>query len=441
MFNYHPMKPDRYLTVALSGLLLLAACARAESPAPEPGLLYELAVGFDPADGRLSVEGIIEIVTPAETDTIELLLNGGLSVQRFDADRPAKVRIENAITFDSYELPHTQRITLALEEPLAAGAELTLTFAYEGQITTESIEIGRGVVSPGWSELTMEALWYPVWLQGPPIRSDVRLTLPEGYEVAGPGSVDPLADGAWRLRPNGPVHGRITFIASDGWTEARRTLGDGITGRVLTLAPEPRSDDLLDAAQAVFGAYRTLFGAPGTASDTLTIVYANRDIGITYPRQAYSTGGDFIVLDESPAQVQIDTLHHEIAHFWWSLGTPGTPDEFMSESISEFLAVRHGGDVWGEAWLTERRADMAARSAEVQESLREIDGLTATRQTLLYNRGPTALFELQDQIGRAALDAVLINAHAARTDTLQGFLAHLSALQGEDVAGGFADRL
>ena len=413
-----------------------AFCAFASAPITSESR-HELAVRFDPADGALTAQGTLGVTSLDPVDRLELLLNGGLEIQRFQPDRAAAVVIEHGIVLDSYALPNTRHITVTPEHPLAPGERMTIAFDYSGTVTTDSIEIGRGVVTPGWSEMSMETLWYPVWLQGPELRSDVTLTLPEGYRVAAPGTVEALPDGRWRLRPQGPVNGRITFIAFADAAERRRMLGEGLQGVVLSIAPEPRADAILEAAAVAFDAYRTLFGPPDADVDTLTIVYANRDIGLKYPRQAYATGGDFIVLDESDARVQMDTLHHEVAHLWWSSGTPRTPDEFMSESISEFLAVRHGGDVWGDAWLADRRAAMARRSAATEDSLRDIDGFSGSRQTLLYNRGPLALFALQERVGRAAIDGLLRDVATAQIVTLDGFVERLAARHDRGIADTF----
>ncbi len=402
---------------------------------------YVIMAEFDPSDGTMSTKGTLVVVADKDRAAIELLLNSGLEIERMETDRPARITTETGITIGDYALPSTQRITIVPQAPLARGERIAITFGLSGKITTDTIEIGRGVVTPGWSELSMEALWYPVLLDEPMLRSDVRLTLPEGYEIAAPGRVERMADGSWRLRPNGPVTGRITFITSNNWSEERRRFGDGLTGRVLTIAPEPRAAAILDGAESAFVAFRALFGPPISQSDTFSIVYANRDIGIVYPRQAYSTGGDLIVLDDSEERVQLDTLHHEIAHFWWSRGTPGTPDEFLSESVSEYLAVRHGGDHWGKEWLTDRLRTMRKRSAAVEGSLREIDGLSASRQDLLYNRGPLALFALQEEIGRAAVDDLLIKVNHSRVETLAEYLTILAQLQSDTVAERHASLL
>jgi hypothetical protein len=110
-----------------------------------------------------------------------------------------------------------------------------------------------------------------------------------------------------------------------------------------------------------------------------------------HPNQAYSTGGDFIALDTSAPLTQQDTLHHEVAHLWWSAGRPGTPDEFMSESVSEYLALRRGEQVWGAEWLSRRRAGVDRDSAAIEARIPDIDGFDGKRQPLMYQRGPAAL--------------------------------------------------
>lgn len=125
----------RILVVRVLHALAGAALAAAPGAAMNSGGRYVLDVRFNPDDGALAVSGTLSIVSRDGLDTLELLLNGGLFVERLQPDRVATVAIENGITIDSDALPNTQRITVTPEQPLAAGERMAITLACAGRVT------------------------------------------------------------------------------------------------------------------------------------------------------------------------------------------------------------------------------------------------------------------------------------------------------------------
>ena len=69
--------------------------------------------------------------------------------------------------------------------------------------------------------------------------------------------------------------------------------------------------------------------------------------------------------------------------------------------------------------------------------MRDIEGFSGSRQTLLYNRGPLALFALQERVGRAAIDGLLRDVAAAQIMTLDGFVERLAARHDRGIADAF----
>jgi hypothetical protein len=388
----------RRLTTSTHGLKLLGAsvlaavaalCGPAAVAAPQDlSNRYRLEARFDPADGALAVEGTMVIVADRRTESIELLLNAGVDVRRFTYGQGRQAQVEKSITLQGHPLPRTQRLRLPLERPLEKGERLEIRFAYDGRLTTEDIEIGRGVVSPRWTEMTFEALWYPVWLEEPIVRSEVTLITPERYQVVGPGRTQRLGKGRWRLDPGTPISGRITFALSDSWVTARRPLGGKLSAALHTVKPEPRAESILEAVGGAYGLLRGAVRGAAHAEVGLHPALRQRRRGAEVPEPGLFHGRGFHRHGQLEPQLQQDTLHHEVAHLWWSAGRPGTPDEFMSESVSEYLSIRRGEQVWGADWLKERRAKLAERSAKIEASLLNIDGVSPTRQPLLYDRGP-----------------------------------------------------
>lgn len=413
----------RFLTTLYFALLLTAPAAAQE----DLSNLYDLTARFDPASGAIDVEGSMTIIADGPVERIELLLNKSLDLHRFEYGDGLRPEIQRDVVISGQALPRTQRLVLPLHAPMSRGDRLELRFAYGGKISTQDIEIGRGVVSPAWTEMTLEALWYPVFLEEPLVRSRLTLETPEGYEVVGPGEVRRLEDGRWLLDPDVPVAGRITFAMSNAWLSAREPLNDEISAVLYSVEPEPRASEILGGVGTAFSYYERIFGPPRTNKREIRLLYPNRDPGLVWPNQAYSTGGDLIVMNVAKLQTQLDVLYHEVAHLWWSAGRPGTPDEFLSESISEYLATRHGGHVWGADWLKHRRQAMRRESEAIESSLLDIDGVGGARQPLLYQRGPTTLWALHDRLGEEVMDALLAQAYRQRIDTVAAFIELIEA--------------
>ncbi|MAW90523.1 MAG: hypothetical protein CL575_00340 [Altererythrobacter sp.] len=405
----------------VGSLLSTPAGASCDSDGDFPNI-YDLDASFSPASGELSVRGKMVLVADAETASVELLLNKAMHLERFAATgKPVKMAVEDDIEIAGQPLPRTRRITLTPAEPFNAGEKLEIDLQYRGRLTNDDIELGRGAVSPDWTELTFESVWYPIWLAEPLVCSTVDLVLPEGFDAIGPGTTTQIGPNRWHLAPGAPVLGRITFAASNSWTIERRQFGS-LSVALYSAVPEPRAPQIFGTVEGTYAYYQDLFGAPDGSDKSITLLLPNGEVALKQANQSYSTNGDFIAMDQSDPIVQLDALNHEVAHLWWSSGRSGTPDEFLSESVSEYLAMRRGGQIWGDDWLRQRRASSANRSVAIPSSLRQIDGPGGDRQGLLYDRGPTALWALHDRIGEAAVDDILRSVRSSHIDTLEGFL-------------------
>lgn len=436
----------RYLT-AIALALVSASCAtNGNEPVPVPNFaadlanVYDLEVDVSPSDKRLAASGTIQIVADGLTNEASFLLNRGLEVEIFQSSHPAVVSFEEGITIGNYEMPNTQRITLVFERPLMTGQRVEIDIAYAGMIRDDSIEWGRGLISPNWIELNQGSIWYPIWREEPLIRSRVTARLPEGYSVIGPGTVTKEADGRWIVDPGKAILGRITLAASPDYTVTTAQITPAMEARLYTLGDEPRAAALLAGVRSIHQYYTQLLGDPGVTTKTLTIAYANADVGVTRPQMAFATNGDYIALGVAEPEDQGFLLAHEIAHFWWILGAAGTPDEFMTESTAEYVAWRYGQTKWGDDWL-EKKVDLAARvSASIEGSMFD-EGDFEGRETLLYFRGPHRLWQLQNWIGIEAMDALLVEAHKRDVSELSAFVRLIEEREGSDIANWFKSQL
>lgn len=401
---------------------------------------YDLEVDVTPASKHIAVRGTIELMVDEPTTQAAFMLNDGLEIETFRPDIPATMQRERGIAVGTYEMPNTQRITLEFANPLTTGQRVTIDVAYSGYIRDGSIEWGRGIISEDWTELSLGTLWYPFWRDESLMRSRIAVRVPDGYQVLGPGNVERDHDGRWIVAPEQPILGRITFATSPNYTVTSRTLAPGFEARLHTLGNEPRAADILSGAEDVYRYYSNLMGPPRVRSPELTMILGNEDIGIAQPPMSFATGGNYVALGIAPPRGQDFTLAHELAHFWWILGAAGTPDEFLTESLAEYVALRYGQSAWGDEWLAAKLERATRISQSIDGSILD-EGDFDGRETLLYFRGPLILWDLQRRIGTEAMDDLLASTHARDINKLRSFIELIDNLEGAETSRWFEDRL
>lgn len=435
------------LLAATAFVLSLPACAAeenrplpAQSAADDVANFYDLEVDVTPTSKRIAVRGTLEIVADGPTSEAAFMLNNGLVIDRFDPSVPATMERESGIVLGTYEMPNTQRVTLRFAQPLTTGERVTIDIAYAGYIRDESIEWGRGLLSESWTELSLGTLWYPYWRDEPLLRSRIAVRVPEGHQVVGPGEIERGEDGRWIVEPDGVVPGRITFAASPNYTISTRSLAPELEARLHTLGAEPRANDILTGVENVYQYYTDLIGSPSANPETVKIILGNENLNIARPPMSFVTGGDYIALGIQPPQDQDFLLAHEVAHFWWISGAVGTPNEFMSESFAEYVALRYGQTVWGDDWLAAKLERAARISNSIKASMLD-EGEFEGRETLLYFRGPLALWDLHRRIGTEAMDALLVATHAKKVSELRNFIEVIEERENAEIARWFEQKL
>ena len=403
---------------------------------------YDLAVELTPETGDLNVTGTLDLVADAPMDAISFWLNGGVTVTEWAGPKVSDWDATRDVEIRGTTLAQTQQVKVRFDPALARGDTARLAFAYHGRITNSTIEIGRSLMSPAWTELSIGALWYPFSLQETLVTSRIIVMVPPKYDLAGTGRLGHIAPGQWILNSPNPVPARITLALSDRWHTATRSFANGAQQiKIYSARPSPRIELAMETVANAYAALETHFGSLPETGQTLRVLYPNDVPDLIYPGEAYATG-NFVALSDAENEIGwLETLHHEVAHMWWSAGTPGTPDEFLSESLAEYSALVLGEAAFGADWLTQRLQTLSDRADEVSMSLLDLDGFPPERQRLLYSHGPIALWTLREQIGAEAVTSLLRETHATRIDTLDDFLRLLAERAGVAAADSLRARL
>lgn len=216
------------------------------------------------------------------------------------------------------------------EEGLGSETEpAPIELDYSGTLPPAMME-GVNVIGPEVVELSVYSAWFPVPPDLQPFDWRMALPLPTHWQCVTNGKKG-CTPGEWRCIPGAPV-GDIVVVASP--TMQRRSMAPRCelvcTGEV-DARTRVRTDMAADALE-LLGQW---YGPPETKTDH-TLVVTHRD-GFAYSRMPV-----ILLPSASGATAELDqqTLFHELSHFWWNLAPVKSHDDWLNESLAEYSSMR-----------------------------------------------------------------------------------------------------
>ncbi|MDH5822287.1 hypothetical protein QFW77_04690 [Luteimonas sp. RD2P54] len=409
--------------ILLAALALVAGPARADTAADEAAPAhYDLQARIG-ADGTLDAKVAIELAAGAADGPVSFLLAERFQIERTDAGTGGTV----AIAATDQPIAGLQKITARFAGPGPARLELD----YSGPLAGG--ENGVAAFAQDRIELSVDNMWFPV-------REDIGLQftvdatfqgIPADYVAVSQGEVTRAEDGAVRVvRSRTDVD--LPLIAAPG---LRRELLSGAEFHAADPEGVVASLFRKHAAQAGeffqdwFGPLRVPF----------RIVVLSREQTMGYVRSGYmvlsdgGAAGRESAKQDFPEANPAKHIAHEFAHAWWSPADPLTEHYWLSESVAEYAAIRYVEATFGIA-DAQRLVD---RLRERGDAAGPVIGHGRPSGDQLYRRGPLLLFELEEAVGRAALDRTLATLGRDPPRETAQFLAALAAEAGADAAAAF----
>jgi hypothetical protein len=267
--------------------------------------------------------------------------------------------------------------------------------AYRGEVEPDA----WGVIQlhDEWVELVAAySGWVPFDPSSAPFDASWRARLPDGWVAAGTGTPR-LADGWWSAGAERIED--LVLIAAPGLQ--RMAIDESLAITHIDLPPEV--PELIAAdAKRVRDTLTRWFG-PSSGDGHVEIVFARREKGGGYARPG------FVVMlyqgaysDDSEAGPGfIRYLAHEISHLWWR-GAPTTDwEDWLNESFAEMSALMILRDRFGEREFQDRLASYRKASADTPP-VRRLDRSAEVAYTVLYQKGPVLLADLEQSVGQEA---------------------------------------
>lgn len=406
-----------------AALLLSVASAPTAALAAAPAH-YDLRARVDATTGRIAAT--VKVTLPASSGETAFILGDRFKLDRVAAGPGGAVTVTPA----DKPLPHLHRIAVTY-----AGKPTThvVTIAYDGPVNTAGDD--PPALSPRRVELDLEVMWLPA-------REDLAMPFTADAEIGGlPADLVVVAQGHFDREGDRLIIHRET-------AEFDLPI-DGAVGLKLVKGPDvdfyaaDQADPLVAMLRKhAFGAaafYRRLYGPPNP--DPVRMVIVPRGNGAGYGERSFvvmptfrKPGDPTPPFDESsPARF----VSHEFRHAWKeSVQGLDYDSAWVSESVAEYFALRYAEVTLGvkerDAVLERKRKAMIGAGPLIGQNRKPT-------RAALYDKGPVLLFDLEKQIGRPALDRVLV-----RRDppvTTQAFLRDLRQVAGPDVAKAFEARL
>ena len=345
---------------------------------------------------------------------------------------------------------------IPLDEPVAPGASVNLSFRFRTVIPTDS-DGTYGIFSHDTTHGTwVLADWYPIvagyepdagWRLdeptaiGDPTFSDaalydVTVAAPVGLTVVATGTDvairDEGGDESKAQFISGPAR-EFTLVADDDYAAIQATVG-GTTISVFVnpgSGAEAGAEKALETAVSALEAYSARYGPyPYEELDIVGTELAGA-LGVSWSGLIFLDGTDFLAnpsfVDADPTRLDF-SVAHEVGHQWWggSVGANSNDHTFMIEGLTNYLATVYVADSQG--------AEAAHRQLTIQIAQPYLAALNASGDGIVDvpitapRQGPPsgAL-----QYGKAALGFLAI--HAAIGD--KAFFAALAEYADEFAYG------
>ena len=359
---------------------------------------YGIEAELLPQTHELKAKTQVRFQALAPVSTVEFELQPNLF--------PTNVTGEDGKALSAQRNSDGRKLRISLGRSLPKDQTTTITFELEGQLADAEHSPVEGVqlayIGEEGSYLLYPARWFPVSDYGTNrYTADLRLTVPEGFQVVSGGKPQPPASKGGKVqygfsfdRPQFP--GSIAVVAQP----PEVVNAEGMTMKVyFSEARRGMARIYGEAAAQMVSFFTSKFGPPPVAN--LSIVEIDdRSLG------GYA-GPEIIFLSSRAIGSQLNTrlLAQEVAQQWWrGLASPATRADLWLDhglaTYSEALYLEHLG---GEAALLERIREMSIDALLYDTvPVRAAGGLaefSPAYKSILYDKSAAALHMLRWMIG------------------------------------------
>jgi hypothetical protein len=365
--------------------------ASAQPPVAHPRLEIEAVV--DPVSHGLRCKALIR-----DAGVGSFSLARGLTVERLTADgKPARYRRESA------EAGTEDRVSVES----APGRELAIE--YSGRILAEAYPPLTSLVnkvSEGLVELASYVGWYPKLEGAGAFEWQLTVDVPVGFVTVTNGRLESEKTLGARERTTWTSltpTSDVLLLAAPGLRRSETVRGDVTVEVYGTRLPEDYLASMRGDLVRALDLLSETIGAP-SPTRLVRVAYSPRP-GWGYVRTP------LIVVSEDGALAQrgepfgpardFRYIVHEVAHYWWHLADAGSPEDWINEGFSEYMALLASEAIVGKEFVRELQQEYLERSqsSATTPAILETGNDSPHRELNRYARPVLLLSELRDRCG------------------------------------------
>jgi hypothetical protein len=374
---------------------------------------YHIQVEIVPAQKHLSARAVLTVEgLTADITTIRVYLHQEFNIHGiWESGKPLKFVVPEAQDKPMYS-PSAKAIDIELSPDVLMAGSKEIEIDYSGPIN-RTIN-GVNLISEGLTEIALYCAWFPMLRENQNFTYSLMVTLPEGQRVVCDSEIssEAVKEGkvTWRCERRTPGYD-IPLIASGNLKVKVRETEAMKTEVYFRQIDESLIDDVLDQAIRAAEIMTEKFGDP-TTKGRLTVVYSPRS-GWGYSRIPLIVGPEENYLRRLKSDKgKIENFHglaHEIGHFWWSVASTSTTDDWINESLAEFSSLYATERVFGRAEVAKILKNYTTQILSLANAKPILETKRDERSAyvLFYEKGSYLFEMLRSMIGEEKLFSIL----------------------------------
>ncbi|HEX5182094.1 MAG TPA: hypothetical protein VFW19_02965 [Allosphingosinicella sp.] len=412
----------------LAASVMALGAATSSHAGPSAVAHYDIKARLDVKAQTVAADVAITLPAREVGRETAFVLGDWMKVERADGGPGATVRIEPT------DKPFKGLNRIVFTWSRAPKAPVTLHFRYSG--STHSAADKPTLNPQDGFELGFEDGWAPV-------RPNFNLQFTADADIEGV-PADEVAVAQGQVRHVGDrliIHRAFEDLDMpfSALTGLKKAAGPSVEVYARDL-DGPQARVYREVAGPIVAYYTRLFTPLPPSALPARLVILPRQ-GAAYERRAYISIGDGTEELKKIGHYEdwqlAATVAHEFAHGWWSKGDPLTEDNWLNESMAEYSSLRFTEATAGEGALKQR----LDRKREPAKTAGPIIGRGRPSKNASYAKGPLLLFDLDKEIGRKKMDALLRRLGRNPPAKTAQFLHALAEVAGPEVARNFEARL
>lgn len=427
------------LTLLITVALLTASVVGIANAQEKGGFHYRLQVRVEPALHKVDAEAWIQ-----QPPSFRFYLYEGLSVHQVTADGKT---VAFHLDSSAAPLPYTGGSAAVVVD---AHDAQELHVKYGGEIS--EVVSGVSLITADLVELALYSAWYPVFQGSKDFTFEVEANLPQGYATTTNGLQKARREyngrSITRWTSYEPGYD-IALLASPHLHQLEGGVNRTRVEMYYSRLPAQLMRSKIDGLAAGMNRLTGLYGPPHVKG-ILRLAYSPRS-GWGYARIPLVIVSEerarWVLSQEAGEGRDFRGNCHEMAHFWWSISDPVTPDDWINEGLAEFTAFRLTEERFGKAFAEKLIAEYRqnAGQSKTTSSIAETETTSPDRKINRYDKAALMFLKARRRFGEEPLDKLLKALHTRFAGTHQAttviFLKEVGAQMGKEAEAFFREEL